>query len=199
MGNCDKCWGNPCLCGAGYKYLTPKQLAELIEVLKKLKPLGVEKPAAPTVEQASEDEKLEVQDSIDEVVADAIKAAGMRKFIMNVAFLQEDDRGLLIKSKLYETAIEGNGIIVMLRDTFYGGQRSKPFVQVVHSPTWLGLCVTYNRMMLDTGDKHHCFFEGIELIEKEDEQAYREIAMKLLHPMPNYMKKYPIYTFIRGS
>lgn len=199
MGNCDKCWDNPCLCGEGYKHLTPKQIAELIEVLK---PMAVEKPAESTEltsSQASEEEQDARWREIEAIVADAVIAAGMRNYLMEAAFLKEDERGLLDESKLYKTAIQGPGIIIMLKDTVYGGQKSKPYAQVVKNPTWLELCVYFNKMVLTTGDKHHYFFEGIRLIEKEDARAYREIAIKRFQPMPLHMYDYPIYTFIRGS
>jgi hypothetical protein len=62
---------------------------------------------------------------------------------------------------LDEVPIRGKVKFRAGRDEFYGGAASRDYESpVLEDPTWLDLCVHANRMILTTGDEHHCFLEG---------------------------------------
>lgn len=62
---------------------------------------------------------------------------------------------------LDEVPVSGKYMIKAPADEFYGGEDSRGFRAIVEGPSWLGLCVVANRMILTTGDRHHCYLEGI--------------------------------------
>jgi hypothetical protein len=194
MSKCDKCWDNPCLCGEQYKHLSPKKIAELIEALK---PMAAE--VVETVLQPSDEEEAAVEDKINAIVKEALNAASMKQIVVEADFFDTDERGLKKISQLYEVAVLGHVIIVVLPRTYSSGEKSRPYIKLTCNPTWLTLCVHFNKMALVTKDRGHYFFEGFEKVPEAEEAAYRIVANKALGPAPEYSKDYPIYTFLRGS
>ena len=81
--------------------------------------------------------------------------------VVDYSAYSSDENGDPVADNLDDVPVEGVFVIRASADDFYGGDNSKSFKVVVESPTWLGLCVIANQMILTTGDRHHCFLEGI--------------------------------------
>jgi len=60
-------------------------------------------------------------------------------------------------------AYEGHCIIVDSGCDYFGN--GKPFATTAESPSWSQLCDIAGKAQKVTGNKHHNFFEGIEIID----------------------------------
>jgi hypothetical protein len=79
---------------------------------------------------------------------------------------------------LDEVSIRGKVKFRAGRDEFYGGAASRDYESpVLEDPTWLDLCVHANRMILTTGDEHHCFLEGFDIVGQDGDVQLAEFAM----------------------
>jgi hypothetical protein len=55
------------------------------------------------------------------------------------------------------------------RDVRSGGKRSQDYESaVIHSPTWLTICVLADSAIVFTNDRHHVYLEGVRVTGKED-------------------------------
>jgi len=59
-------------------------------------------------------------------------------------------------------AYEGQCIIVYSAGDYFGN--GKPFATTANSPSWSQLCDIAAEAQKVTGDKHHNFFEGVDVI-----------------------------------
>jgi len=86
------------------------------------------------------------------------------------------DKDGLPVDNLDEVAVEGRCIFVQKHDPFFG--KGKDYVSgEYHSPTWLQLCAVANDMILITGDQHHVFLEGVNVLREENGIKFVEFEM----------------------
>ena len=72
-------------------------------------------------------------------------------------------------------AFEGECIVYVEKDSFWGGNDSRDyFSPVLFCPTWGELFKIADESMKTTGDFHHCFFEGYR---KSDNLAVKHIPI----------------------
>ena len=118
-------------------------------------------------------------DAISERIAGHIFDVDEKNNVMTYSAYKSDDRGVPIDN-LDEVAVEGNIIITQLSD--YKGEDDYDDYEseIVENPTWLDICVLFNRAVEQTGDFHHIFLEGLCKTKKEKDGV-------------------PIYRFSTGS
>jgi hypothetical protein len=116
---------------------------------------------------------------IEKRVEAACKAAGYKVVRVTYAHYVIGDGDVPIDN-LGQTAIPGKCRIKNCPHTFFSARGKEYLSDVLENPTWLELTVLANEMIRVTGDHHHRFFEGVELVE----------------PSTNKM---PHYQFIMGS
>lgn len=61
--------------------------------------------------------------------------------------------------------------------TLAGGEPTDYESNVLTYPTWLELCICVNTMIKTTRDIHHCYFEGFEIIRREDDVTIATFSM----------------------
>jgi hypothetical protein len=85
----------------------------------------------------------------------------------------KDANGLPVNN-LDNTAIEGK-VIVITRANFFLGKDGEYKSQVKVSPSWRELAIIANEIIIKTGDLHHIYFEGFEVVRKKNEITYIEL------------------------
>jgi len=107
-------------------------------------------------------------DEMCDRVEAACKAAGREPEVRFSAYDTKSHKGLgkdtdwIVYDNLDEVPIEGRVVIFEPGDQFWGGDETRDYKSpILHSPTWLELCVIANEMMHVTGDMNHCFVESI--------------------------------------
>lgn len=124
--------------------------------------------------QEAEDWKVKYRAAVDpmhEKVRKAIEANGQECIVIYSAYSSKDD---IPVDNLDTIAMQGNCVFVDSGDDFFGNGESYES-DVFYNPTWLDVAVIANEMILKTGDKHHCFLEGIYVTPKQQEQTGAEI------------------------
>lgn len=120
-------------------------------------------------------------DAIEKRVRDRIRKED-RKAKINLCYscYKTDERGVPIDN-LDEVAIEGKAIITQLCDYKDDDEGHDDYESpIVENPTWLDVCVLFNKAILRTGDYHHAFLEGVYKTKNEKDGV-------------------PIYRFSTGS
>jgi hypothetical protein len=87
----------------------------------------------------------------------------------------EDKNGLPVNN-LNEIALKGKVIVIQKYDPFWG--KGKDYTsKIVTNPTWRDLSIIANEMIHITGDKHHIYLEGFEIIKTEKGIKHIELYM----------------------
>ncbi len=95
--------------------------------------------------------------AIDAKVAEACKLSGHKKVYVQYAAYETDNEVPI--DNLDDVAIEGNVILTYGKDPFCRGTYRS---MLLHSPTWLQVCVCYNKAIVKTGDESHPYMEGLK-------------------------------------
>lgn len=112
-------------------------------------------------EGVSDEERYKNMDAIYERVEQAIEGEQLVWY----SVCKEDDNGIIIDN-LDEVAIEGKVYFFEEHTTIGEGQDY--YSPVVSNPTGLEVAVLANEMIKTTGDIHHIFLEGVNVIKEEN-------------------------------
>jgi hypothetical protein len=136
---------------ASAKAMAAKQAGDSVFYLES----GIEPSLLRSAKEYKQLEKKsdDARNAMDDIVEDAVKAAGMDNVVVCYSAYETDGDGIPINN-LAEVPI--TGFVKIIDEAGYSGQTLK-------NPTWLDLCVEANRMILSTKDTHHCFLEGIHV------------------------------------
>lgn len=109
-------------------------------------------------------------------INDEIKRAAPNLMVEYSAY-KHDENGAPINN-LNEIAIQGQVIVVADRDERWGGPSSKSYRSgILKNPTWLTLLKQSDKMVRQTGDRHHIFFENFEVVDERNGVKYVELHM----------------------
>jgi len=105
------------------------------------------------------DNYIKIQDRVNEYIG---KSAP--KLVIYSAY--EDGKDGSAIDNLDECPIEGKVIFIRERDSFAIGLYQS---EIFENPTWLEICGSANDSIIQTGDYHHIFLEGIYIERKEED------------------------------
>lgn len=115
--------------------------------------------------------------SITSRVRKAIKESGQKKVYVCYSAYKLDDNDEPIDN-LDEIAFHGKAILTSDADEFFGGEKSKNYrSEVIENPTWLQVAVLANAMIRRTRDTHHCFLEGLSVVDKKGDVTILDFLM----------------------
>jgi len=94
---------------------------------------------------------------IDDIIDSAIKADGRKK---EVIYSGESDEYDIPINNLSEVILKGKVKFMNSDKTFES--------EIIENPTWLDVVVIANRMIIETEDYHHIYFESLYDIYQDD-------------------------------
>ena len=121
---------------------------------------------------------MDIQDRVDEAILkqNTGKAGFVKKLqhgerldvVIYSAYSEYDEETDTPIDNLDEVPFEGTFVVVADYWDFWdstGGNGEIYISEPVTNPTWLELTLLANEAMHVTGDYHHCFFEGVNLMD----------------------------------
>jgi hypothetical protein len=87
-----------------------------------------------------------------------------------------NDKNELPINNLKQVAIKGKVVLLKKHELFWGaGKNFKS--KHLENPTWLDLTIEANKMILTTGDRHHRYLEGFDILYEKGGIKYVELSM----------------------
>ncbi|MES9851045.1 MAG: hypothetical protein ABW170_04350 [Candidatus Thiodiazotropha sp. L084R] len=87
-----------------------------------------------------------------------------------------NDKDELPINNLKQVAIKGKVVILKEHDPFWGAGKNFKSKLLVN-PTWLELTIEANKMILTTGDRHHRYLEGFDVLYEKDGTKFVGLSM----------------------
>lgn len=107
-------------------------------------------------------------------VENTCKNAGHKKILVEYSAYGTDENDNPINN-LNEIAFVGKVKFISKSGDAWVEQRFES--KIIKDPTWLQCCVIANEMIMTTGDRHHCFLEGIKKNENKEDFTICEFIM----------------------
>ena len=115
-------------------------------------------------------------DAMNHQVAEAMDEwdSGIPDQVMYSAYHMDDNR--IPVDNTSDVAVEGYVVFKQPYDAFWGDGKSYQSAPI-HNPRWIDVACLANEMIATTGDHHHLFLEGVNVVEVKDGHKVVEFAM----------------------
>ena len=120
--------------------------------------------------------EVDVYDQMENQIYDAVEEWGKNKWdnVIYSAYKTDSEDNPI--NNLQEEAVSGKCKLIGYNDSCWG-KGSDYESPILDSPSWLQVAVYCNDMIAVTGDRHHVFLEGLDLIKTENGINYFEFCM----------------------